>query len=229
MPSYITTSNAKSRLSSPKSDSDFIAESSPPLIGFALDSSDSMRSLARDAISGFNTLLAEQQKLESSGSKFTLATFSDAVRFLYESLPISEVPPLSDNLYAPSGSTALNDAIGQLILHLGKQAQRFTRVLVAILTDGMDTSSHQFGSKDILQMVSYRRLNYDWQFVFIGPKEALSYALSIGIPKSNIVEFNVSADGIGLIMDRLSKTVRAYQLGDQHFALQLHAPFADRR
>jgi hypothetical protein len=71
-------------------------------------------------------------------------------------------------------------------------------------------------------MISYRRTTYDWQFIFIGPEAALPYALSIGIPQSNVVSFNADPAGMRLIMSRLSKSMRAYQLGDRRYALKLH-------
>jgi hypothetical protein len=108
-----------------------------------------------------------------------------------------------------------------MIQSIGKRSNRSTRVMIAILTDGAENSSHQFSTADILQMVSYRRLNYDWQFIFIGPSQSIDYGLKIGIQRSNIVEFDTDPAGIQLIMNRLSKSVRAYQLGDRKYALKL--------
>ena len=70
-------------------------------------------------------------------------------------------------------------------------------------------------------MITYRRKTYDWQFIFIGSPGAESYALSIGIPKSNVVTFSADAAGITTIMARLSKSMKAYQLGDRRYALKL--------
>ena len=153
---------------------------------------------------------------------FSLELFNDTAKVLYGAVPIAEVPPLTRELYLPAGGTALNDAIGTMIHAIGRRAKRSTRVLVAILTDGDENSSRTFSQADILQMITYRWTTYDWQFVFIGPETALQYALSIGIPKSNVVSFNASGDGVRQILDRLSKSMRAYQLCDQRYALKLH-------
>src|SRR5262249_46958406 len=120
------------------------------------------------------------------------------------------------------GGTALNDAIGTMIQRIGRRAKRQTRVLIAILTDGAENSSRSFAQAAILQMGTYRRTTNDWQFVFIGPEEGLCYSLSIGIPKSNVVAFNTDPAGMRLVMGRLSKSMRAYQLGDHRYALKLH-------
>ena len=193
----------------------------PPELGFVLDRSSSMETLQAEAIAGFNTLVDEQRKLEPPAS-FSFALFSNEVSFLYDGIPLPEVPPLTPALYEPDGGTALNDAIGSMIQRIGKRAKRSTRVLIAILTDGRENVSRQFSRDDILSMITYRRTTYDWQFIFIGPEEALAYALSIGIPRSNVVSFDTDPAGMKLIMDRLSKSMRAYQLGDRKYALKLH-------
>jgi hypothetical protein len=182
-----------------------------------------MESLVNEAIGSFNTLLSEQQKLQEvsgAGSSFSLALFNDAVRLLYDTVPIAEVPSLTRELYAPAGGTALNDAIGQMIQAIGKGARRSSRVLVAILTDGEENASRKFSKADIFQMITYRRTTYDWQFIFIGPPNSEAYALSIGIPKSGIVSFSTDATGIKTVMARLSKGMKAYQLGDRRYMLK---------
>jgi len=191
-----------------------------PEIGFVLDRSGSMDLLKDNAVAGFNTLIDEQKKC-APPSRFSLALFNSSVDLVYDAVPIANVPELTDAIYEPSGGTALNDAIGSMIHAIGKRVQRSTRVLIAILTDGAENSSSKFSTADILQMVSYRRLNYDWQFIFIGPASSIDYGLKIGIQRSNIVEFDTDPEGIQLIMNRLSKSVRAYQLGDRKYALKL--------
>jgi len=108
-----------------------------------------------------------------------------------------------------------------MIQAIGRRIRHRTRVLVAILTDGEENDSRKFSIPDIRQMIAYRRTTYDWQFIFIGPPEALDYALSIGIPKSNVVSFSADGAGITAIMARLSKSMKAYQLGDRRYALKL--------
>jgi uncharacterized protein YegL len=191
-----------------------------PELGFVLDRSGSMSSLVNEAVAGFNTLVDEQRNLKPPAN-FSLALFNDTVRLLYDATPIVEVPCLTPKLYEPGGGTALNDAIGSMIQVIGKRAKRQARVLIAILTDGQENCSRQFSKADIFSMITYRRRTHDWQFIFIGPQDAVPYALSIGIPKSNVVSFDADPAGIRLILDRLSKSMRAYQLGDRRYMLKL--------
>jgi hypothetical protein len=180
-----------------------------------------MTSLSSEAITGFNTLITEQRSVNSS-ALFSLSLFDHEDLLVHDALPLAEVPELTTKTFAPRGATALNDAIATMIQRLGKRAKRSTSVLIAILTDGAENASHQFSQDDVMRMITYRRATYDWQFVFIGPKDALAYALSIGIPRSNVVAFNADPAGLRLIMSRLSKSMRAYQLGDCRYALKLH-------
>ena len=192
-----------------------------PLLGFVLDRSGSMNALAEDAIVGFDALLFEQKKINPQ-TLFSLSIFDHEIMAIHDAVPLIDVPNLSSEIYVPRGATALNDAIGAMIQQIGKRAKRSTRVLIAILTDGEENSSRQFSRDDIMSMVTYRRTTYDWQFIFIGPEDALEYALSIGIPRSNVVGFDLNPEGMQNIMQRLSKSMAAYQLGDRRYALKLH-------
>jgi len=214
MPTYIQKSSAQ--LSEPleaRSDSAVKA-------GGALDQSASMSGLVNETMPAFNALVNEQ-RAASQGAALSLALFNHGIKLFYDGLSIGEVEPLSGELCKPSGGTALNDAIGAMIQAIGKRTRRGTRVLIAILTDGAENASQRFSKADILQMITYRRTTYDWQFIFIGPPEALDYALSIGIPISNVVSFSADSAGITAIMARLSKSMKAYQLGDRRYALKL--------
>ena len=187
-------------------------------LGVVLDQSASMSSLINAVITGFNALVDEQRTTQ--GANFSLELFNNTSQMLYDAIPIGEVPPLSQESYKPDGGTALNDAIAAMIQAIGKRTKRGIRVLIAILTDGEENASRKFSKADILQMITYRRTTYDWQFIFIGPPEALDYALSIGIPKSNVVSFSADAGGTA-IMARLSKSLKPYQFGDRRYALKL--------
>jgi hypothetical protein len=154
-----------------------------------------MSALAESAIAGFDALLSEQKKINPQ-TLFSLSIFDHEIIAIQGALPLIDVPNLSSEIYVPRGATALNDGIGTMIQQIGKHAKRSTRVLIAILTDGEENSSRQFFRDDIMRMVTYRRTTYDWQFIFIAPKDALEYALSIGIPRSNVVGFDLNPAGM---------------------------------
>src|SRR6516225_12172096 len=85
-----------------------------PLLGFVLDRSGSMKTLANNAITGFDALIAEQQKT-SPQTLFSLSIFDHEIIAIHDAIPLIDVPNLSREIYVPRGSTALNDAIGSMI------------------------------------------------------------------------------------------------------------------
>jgi uncharacterized protein YegL len=192
------------------------------LVGFALDRSGSMAPLATVAIQSVNQLLQEQRKIAVGDSRFTLTLFNNAVQLVHDAVPLGDVPPLLPTQYQASGGTACNDAVGYLIRSLSGHTQgRGHSVLAVILTDGEENHSQQYNREDVRQMVTYRRVTHGWQFLFLGPERALSYALSIGIPKVNTAGFETTPEGLRLMLERLSKTMVAYRLGDRQFMLKL--------
>jgi hypothetical protein len=189
-------------------------------LGLTLDASISMRKLVDPAIQAVNQLLSEQKQLNPQ-SRFTATSFGDSPRAMIENIALGDAPSLGRDLYrADGGSTALNDGILDIIGRIGKGVSRATPVLIAILTDGGENSSRA-SIEDVFSAITYRRTTYHWGFVFIGPPEAESYALRIGIAKSNIVSFSTDSAGIRSIIERLGKSMIAYQLGDSRYALKL--------
>src|SRR5438552_15509523 len=89
-------------------------------IAFVLDRSGSMKSCQQAAIEGFNQFLADQQKTDGL-AKLTLVLFDDECLVRISSIPLDEVVSLTDATHQPRGSTALLDATGQTIDHLGQR------------------------------------------------------------------------------------------------------------
>jgi uncharacterized protein YegL len=191
----------------------------PVEIGILLDRSGSMSSIKSETISGFNALLKEQQNLERD-ALLSVALFNDAATVLHDGVPIARVSLLSPETYQPRGGTALNDALGRMIGTIGERASRLSRNLIAIITDGQDTASHEFSVMDIRRMIGYRRERHSWTFVFFGPSSARRYARFIGIPDEFIFDFDVASE-ITTTLGRLSAGLADYRLGRGDFILRL--------
>jgi uncharacterized protein YegL len=112
---------------------------------FILDRSGSMGTMAKEAIGGFNAFLEEQKKLPGE-AKLTLALFDHQYSLVCNGKDIKDVEPLDDKTYVPRGTTALLDAIGRTIDDVGSrlsattEAERPSKILVAILTDGQENA-----------------------------------------------------------------------------------------
>ncbi|MDZ7757220.1 vWA domain-containing protein [Rhodohalobacter sp.] len=127
-----------------------------------IDRSGSMGLIKRDAIAGFNTFLEEQKKLPGEAT-LTLIQFNTESEVIHENKPLSEVNPISNKDYIPSGSTALFDAIGKAIDSTGRrlantpEENRPEKVIVAILTDGQENASKTFNLRIINDMIRHQR------------------------------------------------------------------------
>ena len=90
---------------------------------FILDQSGSMAPLVDDTIGGFNSMI-EKQKKEDGQCLVSAVLFDSESKVLYDRVPIQKVTPMTDNDYCPSGCTALLDAMGGAIHHIGKTGKK---------------------------------------------------------------------------------------------------------
>jgi uncharacterized protein YegL len=170
-------------------------------IAFVLDRSGSMQSCREQAIAGFNQFLDEQ--LAAPGeARLTLVLFDNKYTPVTASVPLPEVCKLDMETFVPRGGTALLDAIGRTIDELGTrlretpEANRPGAVIVAILTDGEENSSHQFNWQQVSEKIAHQTNVYRWQFLFLGAgQDAIATASQLSIPSHNASQY--TADGIG--------------------------------
>lgn len=123
-----------------------------------------------DTIGGFNTWLENQQKVAGVDQKLTLTMFDTVVATPYVETPIADVKPLTKLTYIPGGNTALLDAIG-LTAKKVQDADKTQPVLVVILTDGHENSSHEYTKQAIQELVAAKQAD-GWEFVYIGTDAA---------------------------------------------------------
>ena len=85
---------------------------------FILDRSGSMSGLEADTIGGFNSMIAKQKK-EEGEAYISTVLFDDQTEVLYDRVPVNKVEPMNDRQYYVRGCTALLDALGGAIHHIG--------------------------------------------------------------------------------------------------------------
>jgi hypothetical protein len=167
-----------------------------------VDRSGSMASIAPDAIGGFNTFL-ESQKAEPGSARLTLVLFDHEYMVVHESADIQSVPPLDENTFVPRGTTALLDALGRTIDDLGKrlaatpEEDRPGKVIVAILTDGMENASQVYSYEKIAAMITHQRDVYKWDFVFLAAnQDAIAEAGKLAIGADASFAFKATGQGV---------------------------------
>ena len=113
---------------------------------FILDRSGSMAGLEKDTIGGFNSMIARQRAAEGEALVSTVL-FSNESKVIHDRIDVRRVEPLTERQYVACGCTALLDAIGGAIHHIGnvhkyaREEDRPEHTLFVITTDGMLFSS----------------------------------------------------------------------------------------
>lgn len=87
-------------------------------IVFILDRSGSMSGLESDTIGGFNAMIEKQKKAPGEAMVSTIL-FDNVSEVIHDRVNIRNIKPMTDSEYCVRGCTALLDAIGGAIHHIG--------------------------------------------------------------------------------------------------------------
>lgn len=180
---------------------------------FILDRSGSMAGLEADTIGGFNSLIQKQKK-EEGRAVISTVLFDDRQEVLYDRVDLEQIRPMTDADYYVRGCTALLDALGAAIHHIGivhkyaRPEDRPDRTLFVITTDGMENASRQYSYAKVKEMIEQRKENCGWEFLFLGANiDALKEAKRFGIQADRAVNFNCDREGTSLNYSVLSETI----------------------
>ena len=164
-------------------------------IVFVLDRSGSMSGLEKDTIGGFNSMI-EKQKKEEGDALVSTILFDHESFVLMDRVPIRDVKPLTDEDYVPRGTTALIDALGGAIHHMGnvhkyaRDEDRPEHTLFVITTDGMENASHYYTSDRVKSMIQRQTDKYGWEFLFLGANiDAVETARRYGIDEMHAASY----------------------------------------
>lgn len=182
-------------------------------IVFILDRSGSMSGLESDTIGGYNSLL-EKQKKEDGEAFVSTVLFDDVQKVLHDRVPLEKMKPITDREYYVRGCTALLDAIGGAIHHIGnvhkyaREEDRPGKTLFIITTDGMENSSRRYTYDKVKKMVERQKEKYGWEFLFLGANiDAIEVAGRFGIGADHAVNYECDAIGTAVNYKALSKAV----------------------
>lgn len=180
---------------------------------FILDRSGSMSGLEADTIGGFNSLIVKQKKEEGTALISTVL-FDDQTEVLYDRISLDRIEPMNDRQYYVRGCTALLDAIGGAIYHIGnvhkyaREEDRPEKTIFIITTDGMENSSHRYTYDKVKKMVERQRDRYGWEFLFLGANiDAIEVAGRFGVQANRAVNYECDSEGTQLNYEVLSKAV----------------------
>ena len=182
-------------------------------IVFILDRSGSMGGLEKDTIGGYNSMIAKQ-KTEEGEAVISTVLFDNETEVLHDRVPLSKVEPITEKEYFVRGSTALLDAVGGAIHHIGN-VHKYAReedvpekTLFIITTDGMENSSRQYTYDKVKKMVERQKEKYHWEFIFLGANmDAVSVANNFGVDRNHAVTYECDSAGTALNYKIMSKMV----------------------
>ncbi|MBE6570964.1 MAG: VWA domain-containing protein [Ruminococcaceae bacterium] len=180
---------------------------------FILDRSGSMSGLEKDTIGGFNAMIEKQKKQEGKCYVSTVL-FDNVSEVLHDRVLLEKIEPMTDRDYTVRGCTALIDAIGGAIHHIGN-IHKYARpddvpehTVFIITTDGQENASHNYTSEQVKKMIVERKEKDGWEFLFIGANiDAVETAASYGIGKDRAVNYNADSKGTNILYNAVSKVV----------------------
>ena len=182
-------------------------------IVFILDRSGSMSGLERDTIGGFNSLI-EKQKKEDGDAFISTVLFDDRREVLHDRMNLEKIKPMTEKEYYVRGSTALLDALGEAIRHIGnvhkyaRKEDRPEKTMFIIMTDGYENASIKYRYSDIKKMVERQKGKYGWEFMFIGANmDAISEAGKFGISADRAVEYICDEIGTGVCYGAINMAI----------------------
>ena len=180
---------------------------------FILDRSGSMAGLEKDTIGGFNSMIG-RQKGEKGEALVSTVLFDNESTVIHDRVDVRKVEPLTERQYFVGGCTALIDAIGGAIHHIGN-VHKYAReedvpehTVFIITTDGMENASHRYSSDEVKAMVKRQKEKYGWEFLFLGANiDAVETAARIGIGQDRAVNFHNDEIGVKLNYQTVGETV----------------------
>ncbi len=180
---------------------------------FIIDRSGSMSGLEKDTIGGFNSMIEKQRKEEGECYVSTVL-FDHETKVLHDRAKLSEVRPMTEEDYTVRGTTALIDAIGGAIHHIGN-IHKYARpedvpahTMFVITTDGMENASRRYTSDQLKQKIERQKEKYGWEFIFIGANiDAVETAARYGIDSDRAVNYHADKKGTRVMYEAVADAV----------------------
>ena len=205
---------------------------------FIIDRSGSMQGLEKDTIGGFNSMI-EKQKQGPGEALVSTVLFDNTCRVLHDRVDVREIAPMTERDYYVGGCTALLDAIGGAVHHIGnvhkyaREEDVPERTLFVITTDGMENASRKYSAERVKAMIERQKSKYGWEFLFLGANiDAVETGERFGINRECAVSYHSDSEGTQLNYEVMSRTISAFRVGqrmDGEWKKEIESDFARRK
>ena len=180
---------------------------------FILDRSGSMAGLEDDTIGGFNAMI-EKQKREDGAAVVSTILFDNVSEVIHDRVDVQKIEPMTRKEYDVRGCTALLDAVGKAIHHIGnvhkyaREEDRPEKTLFVITTDGMENASREYTYDRLKAMIERQKEQYGWEFIFLGANiDAAKEAARFGIGADRAANYHADSKGTAVIYEAVSEAV----------------------
>ena len=204
---------------------------------FILDRSGSMGGLEQDTVGGFNSMLRKQKKQPGEALVSTVL-FNNHSVVVHDRVPLEQVQPMTEEEYCVGGTTALLDAVGVAIKHIGlvhkyaRPEDRPEKTLFVITTDGMENASHKYTYEKVRQMIAHEKEKHGWEFLFLGANiDAAKEARRFGIEADRAADYHCDGVGTALnyeVIGDVVANVRACRPVDRNWKARIDADYQKR-
>lgn len=169
------------------------------LVVLVVDRSGSMASIREDMEGGINELLKAQREAPGR-AVVSVYRFDNVVETVAEMKGIGEVGAF---VLEPRGSTALFDSAGFAIDRTGellskmKESARPGKVIVVMVTDGMENSSRFVTRGALFERITRQRETYHWEFMYLGAnQDAMAVGESIGVDAKFSMSYAATGENV---------------------------------
>ena len=180
---------------------------------FIIDRSGSMSGFEADTIGGFNSMIEKQK--DGEGKVFvSTVLFDNESSVLHDRVLIQKIQPMTKRDYIVGGCTALLDAIGGAIRHIGN-IHKYARpedvpahTVFIITTDGMENASRNYSSAKVKEMIKRQTEKYGWEFIFLAANiDAVETAENIGIRRERAANYCQTPNGVSRSYYAMSEAI----------------------
>ena len=180
---------------------------------FILDRSGSMSGLEDDTIGGFNAMI-DKQKREAGEALVSTVLFDNEREVIHDRVNLGDIQPLTRKEYYVRGCTALLDAVGKAIHHIGnvhkyaREEDRPEKTLFVITTDGMENASREYSYERLKALIERQKEKYGWEFLFLGANiDAAKEAARFGIRADRAANYHADSQGTAAVYETVSAAI----------------------